>query len=216
MKAKLCALAAALCLALASAAAQGAVPASVTPAWILERQFGQEEEAKRLDVFFVGYDYPSLSGPLAPSLEAWNGPVNFSIGFESAEASNFLMGLEGEFLIDIRDTNSRFIFNDMMMLGYSLDLDPVKFNLGCRVGLSLLDVTDDTSDANSYTGLGFIVGPEVSLYVPIAAKTWLWARGRLSRAYYLSMDDDTKTTPISSGADTLDAMSIEAGLAFKL
>jgi len=215
MKAKLCALAAALGLALASAAAQGAVPASVTPAWILEQQFGQEREAKRLDVFFVGYDYPSLSGPLAPYLEAWDGPVNFSIGFESADASNFLMGLEGEFLIDIRDRNSRFLFNDMMMLGYSLDLDAVRLNIGCRVGLSLIDVTDDTNSANSFTGLGAVLGPEASIYVLLAPKTWLWARGRYARDFFLSMDDSL-TTPIALGNDSLDCASLEAGLAFKL
>jgi hypothetical protein len=215
MKAKLCVLTASLCLALASAAAQGAVPASVTPAWVLERQFGQEKEARRLDVFFIGYDYPSLSGPLAPYLEAWKGPVNFTIGFEGADASNFLMGLEGEFLVDIRDKSSRFLFHDMMMLGYSLDLGAVRLNLGCRIGLSLVDVTDDANSANSFTGLGAVLGPEASIYLLLAPKTWLWARGRYARDFFLSMDDSL-TTPIALGNDRLDCASLEAGLAFKL
>lgn len=216
MRARNCAMLVVLGLALSfaapgAAAAEGAAPSTVTPAWVFEQGFAQEREARRLDVFFIGYDYPSLSGPLAPYLEAWDGPVNFSVGFESADANNFLMGLEGEFLVDIREASSRFLFHDMMMLGYSLDLDAVRLNIGCRVGLSLLDVTDD---ANGFTGLGAVLGPEASIYILLAPKTWLWARGRYARDFFLSMNDGT--TPISAGADSLDCASLEAGLAFKL
>lgn len=221
MNAKRCTLAVAMGFFILWAAfSQGTDPASVTPAWVMEKQFGQQEEVKTtkpFNIFFVGYDYPTLSGPLADSLAGWNSPYNFSIGVESCsgQGSSFLTGVEGEFFVTVNDTGSRFLMNDMVMLGYSFDLKPVRLNIGGRLGLSILDVMDDTNSANTYTGLGFVVGPEASVYLALDPSFWLWLRGRYSMAYYMSLDDST-ANPIASGKDSLNCVSLEAGLAFKL
>lgn len=209
-----------------TAFSQGTDPKTVTPAWIMEKQFEQQQEAGKtvkaasatnaFNVFFIGYDYPTLSGPLADDLAGWSGPINFSLGMESGsgQGSSFLTGVEGEFFVTINNKGSRLLMNDMVMLGYSLDLAPVRLNLGGRLGLSILDVMDDTSSANTYTGLGLVFGPEASVYVALDPSSWLWLRGRYSMAYYMSMDDHA--TPLVTGNDSLNCISLEAGLAFKL
>jgi hypothetical protein len=101
------------------------------------------------------------------------------------------------------------------MLGYSFDLKPVRFNVGARLGLSLLDVTDDSSANDTYTALGGIVGPEASLYAEVAPDFWLWVRGRYSIAYYMSLVSNG-ACPIDSGDNTLNCVSLEAGLAFRM
>ena len=207
-------------LVLGMAFSQGADPKTVTPAWVMEKQFTQSETTKptnAFEVFFMGYDYPSLSGPLASHLAVWESPVNFSLGFESGtgQGSSFLTGVEGEFFVTINDKGSRLLMNDMLMLGYTLDLAPVRFNLGGRLGLSILDVMDDSSSANTYTGIGLVAGPEASVYLAFDPAAWLWIRGRYSLAYYVSMDAST-TNPIALGNDSLNCLSLEAGLAFKM
>jgi len=215
MKAKRCTLSAAMSLlVLCAAFSQGTDPKTVTPAWVMEKQFVPQEEVKAtnvFNVFFVGYDYPTLSGPLADDLASWSSPLNFSIGMESGSGSgsSFLTGVEAEFSITVNDTGSRFLMNDMVMLGYSFDLQPVRLNVGGRVGLSIIDVM---SPAITYTGLGVVLGPEASVYVSLDPNSWIWLRGRYSTAYYMSMDDSAN--PISAGRDSLDCLSLEAGLAF--
>jgi len=221
MNARRCMLAAAMgFLVLWTVCSQGADPKTVTPAWVMEKQFTQPEATKptnAFDVFFIGYDYPTLSGSLASYLTSWNGPVNFSIGFESGtgQGSSFLTGVEGEFFVTINNKGSRLLMNDMLMLGYTLDLAPVRLNLGGRLGLSILDVMDDSSSANTYTGIGLVAGPEASVYLAFDPAAWLWIRGRYSLAYYMSMDTST-TNPIALGNDSLNCLSLEAGLAFKM
>ena len=214
MNAKRCTLSVAMSfLVLCAAFSQGTDPKTVTPAWIMEKQFvPQQEEVKAtntFNVFFVGYDYPTLSGLLADDLASWSSPLNFSIGMESGSGSSFLTGVEAEFSITVNDTGSRFLMNDMVMLGYSFDLQPVRLNVGGRVGLSIIDVMSPTS---TYTGLGVVLGPEASVYVALDPSSWIWLRGRYSAAYYMSMDDSAN--PISAGRDSLDCLSLEAGLAF--
>lgn len=209
---------------LLAAFAQGADPKTVTPAWIMEKQFEQQQQAgqpaaagdaskatKAFNVFFIGYDYPTLSGLLADDLASWGGPINFSLGMESSmgSGSSMLTGLEVELFVTINDAGSRFLMHDMAMIGYSFNLAPFRFNLGGRVGLSMLDVMGPVS----YTGLGLVFGPEASLYFAIDPSFWLWIRGRYSMASYISMDSGST---ISAGNDSLNCLSLEAGLAFKL
>ncbi|MFA5852258.1 MAG: hypothetical protein WC820_06130 [Spirochaetales bacterium] len=203
--------------------AQGADPKTVTPAWVMEKQFEQQQAGqpaatsdtakatKAFNVFFLGYDYPTLSGPLADDLASWSGPINFSLGMESSmgSGSSMLTGLEVELFVTINDAGSRFLMHDMAMIGYSFNLAPLRFNLGGRVGLSMLDVMGPVS----YTGLGLVFGPEASLYFAIDPSFWLWVRGRYSMASYISMDSGST---ISAGNDSLNCLSLEAGLAFKL
>lgn len=204
--------------------AQGADPKTVTPAWVMEKQFEQQQQAGQpaaagdaakaagaFNVFFIGYDYPTLSGPLTDDLASWGGPINFSLGMESSmgSGSSMLTGLEVELFVTINDAGSRFLMHDMAMIGYSFNLAPLRFNLGGRVGLSMLDVMGPVS----YTGLGLVFGPEASLYFAIDPSFWLWIRGRYSMASYISMDSGST---ISAGNDSLNCLSLEAGLAFKL
>lgn len=204
--------------------AQGADPKTVTPAGVIEKQFEQQKQTglpasagdvaqntKAFNVFFIGYDYPALSGPLADDLASWGGPINFSLGMESSmgSASSMLTGLEVELFVTINDAGSCFLMHDMAMIGYSFNLAPLRFNLGGRVGLSMLDVMGPVS----YTGLGLVFGPEASLYFAIDPGFWLWIRGRYSMASYISMDSGST---ISAGNDSLNCLSLEAGLAFKL
>lgn len=211
-------------LALGAAFAQGADPKTVTPAWVLEKQLEQQQAGQpantgdagkainTFNVFFIGYDYPTLSGQLADDLASWDSPINLSLGMESSmgQGSSMLTGLEAELFITINDAGSRFIMNDMVMIGYSFNLSPVRFNVGGRVGLSMLDVMGTVS----YTGLGLVFGPEASLYCAIDPRLWFWVRGRYSMATYMSMDSGA--TPIASGNDSLNCLSFEAGLAFKI
>lgn len=216
-------------LLLSTAIAQGADPKTVKPAWEMEKQFEKQQEegktaqeaaeiaevANAFNVFFIGYDFPAFSGPLADDLEAWKGPVNFSLGMEmsAAQSSSFLSGVEGELFVTINDTGSRFLMNSMAIFGYSFNLEPLRLNLGIRAGLSILDVMTDSAPS-TYTGLGLIFGPEASLYLALDPSSWIWVRGRYSMAAYMSLDSDA--SPIDTGNDTLNCLSLEAGLAFKL
>jgi hypothetical protein len=214
---------------LGSALADGADPKTVTPAWVTEKQLTQQTQSqgqaeaeapkpKNFNVFFIGYDYPTLSGPLASHLTGWNSPVNFSLGIESSNTSgsSFLSGLELEFFLTVNGQGMRMQMNDMVMAGYSFNLKPVRFNVGARLGLSLLDVTDDNPANPTYTALGGIIGPEASLYAEVAPDFWLWARGRYSMAYYFTIDSSGGASPIDSGDNTLNCVSLEAGLAFRM
>jgi len=231
MNAKCMLVAAALCSVFAGVLfAQGADPKTVTPAWVTEKQIAQQAQThpqtkaqpeaakpKGFNVFFIGYDYPTLSGTLAPALAAWNSPFNFSLGFESANSagSSMLSGLELEFFIAAPSKALRLQMNELLMIGYSLALKPVRLNHGARLGLSLLDVTDDTSAANTYTGLGGLVGPEASLYAELAPDFWLWVRGRYALSYYMSLISNG-SSPLDTGSNTLNTVSLEAGLAFRM
>lgn len=217
MRNKRCALAAILLTAaLCGAFAQGADPKTVTPAWVMEQEFPKQDAEKQKNafgVFFLGYDYPTLSGSLAGDLAAWAGPFNVAIGMENCigPGSSSIFGLELELMLTFNDSGSRFLMNDMMLVGYSLDLAPARLNLGARLGLCMLDVT---SGSSMYTGLGGVVGPEATLYLALDKATWLWIRGRYSMSAYFSMDSGSN--PISEGHTTLNATSLEAGLAFKI
>lgn len=212
----------------AEVCADGADPKTVTPAWVTEQQLTQQQAqaqpqaaptaSKGLSLFFIGYDYPTLSGPLASSLTPWNGPVNFSLGIEAptSAGSSFLSGLELEFFTTVNSAGMRLQMNDMVMLGYSLDLAKIaRLNLGARLGLSIIDVTDDSSANNTYTALGGIAGPEASLYGMVAKDFWLWVRGRYLMGYYFPFISNG-SSPIDAGNRTLNCLSVEAGLAFKM
>jgi len=213
--------------------ADGADPKTITPAWVIEQQIAQQQtqtpnEAETQSppvvqngtLFFIGYDYPTLSGPLATYLSSWNSLVNFALGIEAPNSvgSSFLTGLELEFFTTVNNQGMRLQMNDMVMLGYSFDLFKVaRLNLGARLGLSLLDVTDDQSTNPSYTYLGAIAGPEASIYGMVAKDFWLWARGRYSMSYYFNVGSSGAPDPITAaGANTLNCISLEAGLAFPL
>jgi hypothetical protein len=198
---------------------QGADPKTVVPAWVTEKQFVPEpvKPVKNFSLFFIGYDFPSLSGSLASHLTSWQSSINFSLGIESMEEnrSSFLSGIEAELFLTVNNKGSRVLMNDMAMIGYSFNLKPVKLNIGARLGLCLLDVIDDSSAANTYTGIGGVIGPEASLYVELAPDFWLWARARYSLSYYLSMDTNP-ASPIATGSNSLNCLSLEAGLAFRM
>lgn len=209
-----------------AAAEDGADPKTVTPAWMTEKELADKAQAQpqtqdgaqltnNFSVFFIGYDYPTLSGKLAPHLSSWNSPYNFSIGAESSNSagSSFLSGLELEFFITPNDEGLRFQMNDMLMLGYSFDIKPARLNLGARLGLGVLDVSDNSL---AYTSLGGLAGPEAALYVKVAPDFWLWARGRYTMAYYFTIDSSGAANPIDAGDATLNCLSFEAGLAFKM
>lgn len=225
MNAKRIVFAVVLCAVFAGALfAQGADPKTVTPAWVIEKQIAQQSQTqaevpkpKSLNLFFIGYDYPTFSGALAPSLAGWTGPLNFSLGMETANstASSMLSGIELEFFIATPSKGMRLQMNDMLMVGYSLALKPVRLNIGARLGLSLLDITDDTSTANTYTGLGAVIGPEASLYAELVPDFWLWVRGRYVLSYYLSLISNG-SSPLDTGSNTLNTLSLEAGLAFRM
>ncbi len=216
--------------------ADGADPKTVTPAWVIEKEYEEQQAqpkeeaqtqpetqtkpapAKSQNLLFFGYDYPILSGPLASSLSAWNSPFNFSIGIEdfSQENSSFLTGVEVEVFITMKGDDMRIQMNDMIMLGYSIPLaKAVQLNLGTRLGLSLLDVTDSVSPANTCFALGGIAGPEASIYAKIAPDFWLWVRGRYSLAYFMAIES-SGSSPIDTGTDSLNCISLEAGLAFRI
>ncbi|HCO48840.1 MAG TPA: hypothetical protein DIT55_05245 [Spirochaetaceae bacterium] len=210
--------------------AQGADPKTVKPAWEMEKQFEKEQEegkaaaeaaaaaniANAFNVFFIGYDVPTLSGPLADDLAAFEGPVNFSLGIETSatQGSSFLSGAEGEFSITVNDIGMRLLMNSMALFGYSFELTPMRLNLGIRAGLSVLDVTTDGNSTNTYMALGLVFGPETALYLALDPSSWIWVRGRYSMAAYTSLDSDA--SPIGTGNDSLDCLSLEAGLAFKI
>jgi len=213
--------------------ADGADPKTITPAWIIEQQIAQQQTqpqnqaetqsppaGQNSTLFFIGYDYPILSGPLASYLTSWNSLANFALGIEAPNTigSSFLTGLELEFFTTVNNQGMRLQMNDMVMLGYSLDLFKVaRLNLGARLGLSILDVTDDRSTNPSYTYLGAIAGPEASIYGLVAKDFWLWVRGRYSMSYYFNVGSSGAPDPITAaGASTLNCTSLEAGLAFRM
>lgn len=215
-----------------AAYADGADPKTITPAWVTEKEIEQQqaqtqEEPKptaetatsnAFSLFFIGYEYPTFSGPLASYLTAWDSPINLSFGIEASNqaSSSFLSGLELEFFITINDQGTRILANDMIMLGYSIALaDIARFNLGARLGLSLLDVSDYDSDNNTYTAIGGIAGPEVSLYGMLAKDFWLWVRGQYLFGYYFPFDTNS-ASPIDTGNQSLNCLSLEAGLAFRM
>jgi hypothetical protein len=218
---KRCALAAALLLAvLGAVSAQGVDAKTVTPAWVMEKEFGKQDEERQknaFNVFFIGYDFPALSGALATSLAKWDGPLNAAVGMESCEraGSSPLFGLELELMATLNDSGSRFLMNDMMMVGYSLDLAPLRLNAGARLGLCILDVADDADASGTYTALGGVIGPEASLYFALDKSTSLWARGRYAISYYFPISGNG-SDPVSKGDNSLNLLSLEAGLAFKL
>ena len=218
-----------LCLAALPAfsqSSQGADPKTVVPAWVTEKQIAQNQEqnkppeqpkAQNLNLFFIGYDLPTLSGSLASHLTSWQSPINFSLGMDTTmgAGSSMLTGIELELFLTFTTKGSRMLMNDMAMIGYSFDLQPVRLNVGARLGLTLLDVTDDTSSANTYTGLGGVIGPEASLYLSLAKDFWVWARGRYTFASYFSLDNNA-ASPIATGSTGLNCLSFEAGVAFKM
>ncbi len=225
--------------------ADGADPKTVTPAWVTEQQLAQQQAQgqgqaqgtgqapgqaaapneshatpqKGNSLFFIGYSYPTLSGPLASYLTPWNSPVNFSLGIETPTAggSSFLSGLELEFFITVNNQGMRLQMNDMAMLGYSLDLAKVaRLNLGARLGLSLIDVTDDSHANNTYTTMGGIVGPEASVYGMVAKDFWLWVRGRYLMGYYFPFVSNGASPVDTISNRTLNMLSVEAGIAFRM
>ncbi len=235
LKRTLCILAAIATLMVCGAAyADGADPKTVTPAWVTEQQTAQQQaqtqqqaqpqaEAKapkNTNLFFIGYDYPTLSGPLASDLAKWASPFNFSLGFESfgASGSSFLSGVGFEFFVTPNDNGVRIQLNDIVMFGYSIELAKIaRLNLGARLGLSILDVADYNSTNPSYMLIGGIAGPEASLYGQLAKDFWLWVRGRYTMAYYFALDSSGGgTIPIDAGDRTLNCLSLEAGLAFRM
>jgi hypothetical protein len=144
----------------------------------------------------------------------------FSLGIEAPNSagSSMLSGLELECFTTVNNQGWRLQMNDMVMLGYSLDLFKVaRLNLGARLGLSILDVTDDRSTSPSYTYLGAIAGPEASLYGMVAKDFWLWVRGRYSMSYYFNVGSSGAPDPITAAdANILNCTSLEAGLAFRM
>ena len=215
-----------------AAYADGADPKTVTPAWVIEEQVAQQQQQAQqqpqaeskapsnTDLFFIGYDYPRLSGPLADDLTPWASSINFSVGVESFETSgsSFLSGLGLEFFVTANDNGARIQLNDMVMLGYSIELaDIARLNLGARVGISILDVTDYNSANPSYMLLGGIAGPEASIYGMVAKDFWLWVRGRYTMGYYFTVDSSGGgVNPVDAGDRTLNCLSFEAGLAFRM
>lgn len=214
--------------------ADGADPKTVTPAWVTEQQLAQQQAQQQQpspetaqvsplsgnSLFFIGYSYPTLSGPMSPYLTPWNSLVNFSLGVEAFNGggSSFLTGLELEFFATVNSQGMRLQMNDMMMLGYSIDIAKVaRLNLGARLGLGLIDVTDDSSANPSYMLLGGIAGPEASLYGMLAPDFWLWVRGRYLMSYYFKIDSSGGgVNPIDAGDRSLNVLSVEAGIAFKI
>ncbi len=220
--------------------ADGADPKTVTPAWVIEQQLAQQQTQNQAQgagqspgqataqtapqrgnsLFFIGYSYPTISGSLASYLTPWNSLVNFSLGFEDSASSDssFLTGLELEFYITLNDQGTRLQMHDMVMLGYSIDIAKVaRLNLGARLGLGLIDVTDYNSAKPSCSLLGGIAGPEASIYGMLAKDFWLWVRGRYLMGYYFKIDSSGGgTNPIDAGNDTLNVLSFEAGMAFRM
>lgn len=223
--------------------ADGADPKTVTPAWVTEQQLAQQQAQAQTQsaaqvpgqtpgqataqtppprgnsLFFIGYSYPTLSGPLASYLTPWNSLANFSLGIEASTSngSSFLSGLELEFFATVNNQGMRLQMNDMMMLGYSLDIAKVaRLNLGVRLGLSLIDVTDNSSSNNTYTAMGGIAGPEASIYGMVAKDFWLWVRGRYLIGYYFPFISNGASPVDTVSNRTLNMLSVEAGLAFRM
>lgn len=201
---------------------------TVKPAWQIEKQqassqatapeTAEKEKAKNtFGAFFIGYDYPIMAGALEPHLSALNGPVNFSLGMETATGagSSFLSGVEGEFMVTVNDRGMRLIFHDMAMIGYSIALAPLRLNLGLRLGLSMIDMTDDASAANTFTALGGIAGPEASLYLSLDPSSWIYVRGRYAWSAYMAVSGNA-ASPIATGDSSATWTSLQAGFAFKL
>jgi hypothetical protein len=199
--------------------AQGIVPvtdpASVKPAWQIEKELTSTPSTPvpSFGAFFIGYEYPTYSGNLSDELADWDSWFHFSFGMDSSMMirSSFLNGMEGDLALTFNDNGSMMLMNSMAIFGYSINLMPLRLNLGAKLGLSILDVTDDRPGYSTYTGLGYVVGPEASLYLYLGSDTWLWARGRYSYAQYAML-----TGSVPSGDDQLSTVSIQAGLAFDL
>jgi hypothetical protein len=197
---------------------QGVDPSTVKPAW----QFEQEIEAAKnaplpqFDAYYFGYDYPIISGNLAADLAKWESPINIALGFESISGltSSFISGVELEMFFTFNDSGVRFLMNDLVLFGYSFDLKFARLNAGIRAGLSILDITENASGYGTFTALGAVLGPEISLYVPVAKDMSLYLRGRYAAAAYITLDSDAN--PIDDGRNQLATLSIQAGLAFKM
>jgi hypothetical protein len=198
--------------------AQGTDPSAVKPAWQIEKEIVVQKNSPlpQFDLAYVGYDYPTLYGSLADYLSPWASPINFALGIETITGtkSAFISGIELEFLFTVRSNGSRFFMNDLVLFGYSFDLTVLRLNAGVRLGLSLLDVTDGTLGNGTYTAIGGTIGPEVSLYIPIAKDNFLYLRSRYTSSAFVSLG--SAADPINSGNRDLQILSIQAGLGFKL
>ncbi len=190
-------------------------PASVKPAWQIEKELSSAPATPvpSFGAFFIGYEYPTYSGSLADELADWDSWFHFSFGMDTSMMvrSSFLNGVEGDLALTFNDNGSMMRMNSMAIFGYSINLSPLRLNLGARLGLSILDVTDSRPGSSTYTGLGYVLGPEASLYLYLGADTWLWARGRYSYAQYAMLSGS-----VASGDDQLSTVSVQAGLAFDL
>jgi len=195
------------------AAAQSAAPANVTPAWVYERQFAKEEEARRLNVAYLGYCLPSFSSDLSGYVGGPGGGLNFSAGFESAQRGGSLGGVDFELFLDLGEGYSRIVFNDTVLFGYSFDLGFCRLNLGGRAGLGFIDWGAYPSVGDA-TAIGALLGPELSLYVDLGQKVWLWGRGHYYKAFYLSLSD-SGSDPVSLGETELDSFIAAFGVAFR-
>ncbi|TXT41840.1 MAG: hypothetical protein FD137_2548 [Spirochaetes bacterium] len=113
------------------------------------------------------------------------------------------------------DSGSRFLMNDLVLFGYSFDLKFARLNAGIRVGLSIMDVADKSSPGyGTFTALGAVLGPEVSLYLPVAGDMSLYLRGRYAASAFIALDSDAN--PIDAGRNQLATLSFQAGLGFKM
>ncbi len=198
--------------------AQGADPASVKPAWQTEKEIEAVKNAPlpQFGAFYFGYDYPILSGNLAADLAKWESPINIAVGFESMSGlrNSFISGVELEMFFTFNDSGVRFLMNDLVLFGYSFDLKFARLNAGIRAGLSILDITDDSSGYGTFTALGAVLGPEISLYLPVAKDMSLYLRGRYAASAYMTLDTDAN--PIDDGRNQLATLSFQAGLGFKM
>lgn len=198
--------------------AQETDPSTIKPAWQTENEIAKAKNSPvpQFSLSYVGYDYPILQGSLANDLAKWASPINFALGIETITglASGFLSGIELEFFFTLNDDGARFFMNDLVMLGYSFDFDALRLNTGVRVGLSLLDVTDETLANGTYTAIGGTIGPEISIYVPVTKKNFLYVRGRYTASAFLSLG--SSSDPINSGRNNLEILSIQAGFGFNL
>ncbi len=198
--------------------AQAADPSTVKPAWQIEKELAEKPAVpvNTFGAFFAGYNIPQYSGTLEADLREWEGPLNISLGVDTSlmESSSLLNGVEGDLSMTFNDNGSRMLMNSMAIFGYSVNLMPLRLNVGARLGLSIIDVTDERPGGVDYMGLGYIIGPEASLYLYLGAQTWIWARGRYSYAQYATLDN--AASPLNSGRNQLSTVSIQAGLAFDL
>jgi hypothetical protein len=208
----------ALILAGVPAFGQGADPSTIKPAWQFEQEIAAAKNAPlpQFGAFYFGYVYPIISGNLAADLAKWESPINITLGLESMSGlkSSFISGVELEMFFTFNDSGVRFLMNDLVLFGYSFDLKFARLNAGIRAGLSILDITENASSYGTFTALGAVLGPEISLYVPVAKDISLYLRGRYAASAYITLDSDAN--PIDDGRNQLATLSIQAGLGFKM